>query len=122
MEIFVFGSNLAGRHGAGSALEAKLKHGAFYGKGVGFQGNSYALPTKDKNLKTLPLDDIRKYIEDFLYFAEENPDYTFNVVEIGCGLAGYSPDQIAPLFVRPNVNLPRNINLPESFRKVIDAL
>lgn len=107
-EIFVFGSNLAGRHGKGSALEAKQKHGAIYGIGVGLQGNSYAIPTKDKNLKSLPLSEIEKYVKDFLVFAKENPEITFNVVKIGCGLAGYKEDDILPLFknITDNVKLP----------------
>ena len=67
-EVFVFGSNLSGRHGAGSALEARKRHGAIYGRGVGPQGASYAIPTKDRDLQTLPLEVIADYVRDFLAF------------------------------------------------------
>lgn len=107
--IFVFGSNLAGRHGAGSAKEALEKHGAVYGLGVGFYGNSYAIPTKDYQLKVLPIHIIKPYVDEFLEFANNHFTLTFNVVAIGCGLAGYKPEQIAPLFKyhSPNVILPK---------------
>lgn len=110
--IFVFGSNLAGRHGKGSALEAVRKHGAIYGVGVGLQGKSYAIPTKNEYLRILPLSVIEYYIEQFENFAIEHPEMIFNVVAIGCGLSGYKPDQIAPLFrKRPiNVKLPTEFN------------
>ena len=95
--IFVFGSNLAGRHGAGSALKA-LEFGAKIGIGEGIQGKTYAIPTKDENLKTLPLSQINEYVHMFLKYAKAHPWLTFYVVEIGCGLAGYKPWQIAPMF------------------------
>lgn len=114
--IFVFGSNLAGRHGAGSALEAVRNHGAVQGLGWGFQGNSYAIPTKDgrdgKSLRLshqlLPLDQIEQHVRMFKGFARTHYYMTFNVVAIGCGLAGYTPAQIGPMFrgCTPNVNLP----------------
>lgn len=108
-EIFVFGSNLAGRHGAGSALEAVKYHGAKHGRGWGHFGNSYAIPTKDRHLRVLPLQLIDQFVRGFVAFAKAHPEYTFNVVAIGCGLAGYRPDQIAPFFedAPPNVQLPR---------------
>lgn len=113
-KIFVFGSNLAGRHGAGSAKAARKYHGAIYGQGEGLQGDSYAIPTKDKNLIRLPLDQIAGHIRKFEMFATEHPWMVFNVVEIGCGLAGYTPSQIAPLFeIRPE-----NVKLPLAFLKV----
>jgi hypothetical protein len=115
--VFVFGSNLAGRHGAGSAKEAVSKHGAIYGKGVGLQGKSYGIPTKDANLKTLPLDMIERYVSDFVEYAWNHPMYTFNIVPIGCGLAGYTPEQIAPFFE----GCPTNCNLPPEFTQVIYA-
>lgn len=96
--IFVFGSNLAGRHGAGAALFARQNHGAIYGKGQGRQGNSYAIPTKDKNIKTLPLSRIKEYVEVFLEYAKEHQDEQFEITRIGCGLAGYVDHQIAPMF------------------------
>jgi hypothetical protein len=97
-DIFVFGSNLAGRHGAGSARAAMEKHEASYGVGVGFSGSSYAIPTKDRNIKTMSLEEIEPHVHEFLAFARDNHDWTFNVVAIGCGLAGYTPSQIAPMF------------------------
>lgn len=96
--IFVFGSNLAGRHGAGSAKHAMLHHGARYGVGVGFCGTSYAIPTKDSALRVLPLDTIAIYVNEFLTFARNNPFMIFHVVKVGCGLAGYTDAQVAPLF------------------------
>lgn len=112
MDIFVFGSNLAGRHGAGAALFARTIHGALYGQGRGRQGNSYAIPTKDEFIQTLPLFRIKEYVDDFLTYAKSHPDLTFNVTRIGCGLAGYTDSQIAPLFK----HVPINCNLPQSWR------
>lgn len=110
-EIFVFGSNLAGRHGKGAALFARQHRGAIYGVGEGLQGRSYAIPTKDKRIQTLPLDDIRCYVAIFIGFATGYPDLTFRLTPIGCGLAGYSPEQIAPMFR----DAPANVILPKEF-------
>lgn len=96
--VFVFGSNLAGRHGKGAALEARQRWGAIYGQGEGPQGDSYAIPTKDARLNVLPLEDIWDKVRWFIKHAEENGDNSFLVTAIGCGLAGYKPEQIAPLF------------------------
>jgi hypothetical protein len=96
--VFVFGSNLAGRHGAGAALFARNYNGAIYGQGVGPQGQSYAIPTKDALLQTLPLILIKTYILGFLEYAKANPALTFYVTRIGCGLAGYKDEDIAPMF------------------------
>ncbi len=104
MIVFCFGSNRAGRHGKGAAKYARDHYGAVYGQGVGMQGQSYAIPTKDENLNTLPLTEIRKYIDDFLLFAEQHPYDEFNVTRIGCGLAGYKDKDIAPMFL----NAPKN--------------
>lgn len=106
--IFVFGSNLAGKHGKGAALFAKQNYGAIYGQGVGLQGNSYAIPTKDKSLNQLPLKEIEFYVKQFIRFAKEHPEYIFNLTRIGCGLAGYKDSQIAPMFkyAPPNVIKP----------------
>lgn len=112
-EIFVFGSNLGGMHGAGSALEALKKHGAIYGRGVGPQGNSYAIPTKNQFFNTLPLDAIRNYVNDFIAYAEDHADDTFKVVAIGCGLAGFTPAEIGPLFNKA----PKNCILPIEFQE-----
>jgi len=96
-EIFVFGSNLAGRHGLGAALTAFKSYGAVYGKGVGFQGSSYAIPTKNEKIKTLPIHDVVPYIHEFVEFTKKY-DLLFYVTLIGCGLAGYKPEDIAPHF------------------------
>jgi hypothetical protein len=114
-EIFVFGSNLAGRHGAGSAREALQNHGAVYGQALGRQGQSYAIPTKDWKLRRLPLTRIVEYVRIFIHYAEHHPDLTFNVVAIGCGLAGYDPVQIAPMFR----SRPSNVRLPDEFLDVL---
>lgn len=111
MIIFVFGSNEAGRHGKGAALYALKYKGAIYGQGVGLQGNSYAIPTKDRSIQTLSLDKIKKYVDEFINFAKDHPDMQFQVTPIGCGLAGYKPYQIAPLFE----NAPTNCILPKEF-------
>ena len=113
MSIFVFGSNLAGRHGAGAALYAKEHHGAIYGQGQGLQGNSYAIPTKDGKLRTLPVSLIREYVLDFQKFALQHRYLEFEVTAIGCGLAGYEPKDIAPLFR----NMPPNVYLPDVFKE-----
>lgn len=111
-QIFVFGSNLAGRHGAGAALYAYKNFGAIYGQGEGIMGQSYAIPTKDKDIKTLPLNNIKVYIDNFLIYARNNPDKTFLVTEIGCGLAGYKPKDIAPFFTEISLN----VILPDAFK------
>lgn len=111
--VFVFGSNLAGRHGKGAALWAREHRGAVYGVGEGRMGQSYALPTKDRFLRTLPLDYIERYsVHNFLAYARTHRDETFELTPVGCGLAGYSPDDIAPLFR----NAPLNVDLPDEFR------
>lgn len=97
-DIFVFGSNLAGRHGKGAALFACQHHGAVYGQGEGLQGSSYAIPTKSTPYITLNLNQITDGIVRFLEFAYSRPDLTFNITPIGCGLAGYRQDQIKPIF------------------------
>ncbi|HRV18842.1 MAG TPA: hypothetical protein P5317_12635 [Myxococcota bacterium] len=114
--VYVFGSNLAGRHGKGSALHAKLYFGAIPGQGIGRQGNSYAIPTKDFLLKPLPLNLIQQHIIDFCAYANCHFEESFHVVEIGCGLAGYTPEQIAPMFKCA----PENVNLPQSFIKILN--
>ncbi len=96
--IFVFGSNLAGRHGKGAAQVARDRFGARYGVGEGLTGRSYAVPTKDLRLRTLPLIDIQAHVERFLEFARENPELTFIVTAVGCGLAGHDPKDMASLF------------------------
>lgn len=96
--IFVFGSNLAGRHGKGAALEARTQWGAQYGVGRGRTGDAYAIPTKDANLQTLPLESIYVSVKEFLEYARYHEELKFLVTPIGCGLAGYTHEQIAPMF------------------------
>ena len=109
MDIFVFGSNLAGRHGKGAALFARRNHGAELGNGSGLQGQCYAIPTKGFMLRVLPLGEIEHYVRLFKQFAESHPQHTFNVTRIGCGEAGYTDEQIAPMFqgCAANVILPK---------------
>jgi hypothetical protein len=95
---FVFGSNEAGRHGAGAARYAAQFRNAEYGIGHGPTGSCYALPTKDTMVKTLELDVIKAYVDAFIDYAKRNPGEMFQVTQIGCGLAGYKPERIAPLF------------------------
>lgn len=113
--IFVFGSNLAGRHGKGAALEAIKNWGAIYGQGRGLQGNSYGIPTKDATLKTLPLHVISNYIIEFLDFARVHNEMVFKMTNIGCGLAGYLPRDIGPYFHQ----CPHNVILTEEFINVL---
>jgi hypothetical protein len=115
--IFVFGSNLSGRHGKGAALYARTHHGAVYGKGVGLQGSSYAIPTKDHALRPMPLDQIAHYVGQFIKFATLHDEMEFEVTRVGCGLAGYSDKQMAPLFARA----PRNCRLPEEWQPFLQT-
>lgn len=111
-QVFVFGSNLAGMHGGGAARVARLRFGAVMGKGVGIQGRSYAIPTMQGGTET-----IRPYVNDFIAYAKEHPELTFLVTPIGCGIAGFEPEDIAPLFEKAsNVE---NIWLPKSFWEVL---
>ena len=112
-EIFVFGSNLAGMHGGGAARIARLHFGAVMGKGVGLQGQSYAIPTMQGGVET-----IRPYVEEFLDFAKHHPEMQFLVTPIGCGIAGFEAEDIAPLF--EEAKQIKNISLPESFWEVIE--
>ena len=107
-EIFVFGSNLAGRHGGGAALTAMQHFGAEWGKGEGIQGQSYAIPTMQGGVET-----IKPYVDRFLDLAYEWDETTFLVTRIGCGIAGFKPEEIAPLFDRALDMY--NVVLPEDF-------
>lgn len=105
-EIFVFGSNLAGHHGGGAARLAYNRFGAVWGQGVGLQGQAYAIPTMQGGVET-----IKPYVDEFILFAEQHPEYKFLVTRIGCGIAGFRDEEIAPLFAAAldveNVILPR---------------
>ncbi len=112
-EIFVFGSNLLGIHKKGAALTALQKHGAILGQGIGLQGNSYAIPTKENPRRTMSLICINKFVADFLMYAAHTPENCYMVTPIGCGLAGWTPSQIAPMFSM--VKLLGNVKLPKEF-------
>jgi len=107
-EIFVFGSNLAGHHAGGAARTALEKFGAIYGQGVGLQGQSYAIPTMHGGVES-----IVPYVNEFITFAKQHPELFFYVTRIGCGIAGFRDEQIAPLF-KEAVHMD-NICLPKSF-------
>lgn len=109
--IFVFGSNLAGRHGKGAALFARNNYGAKYGVGRGRTGNAYAIPTKGEDLQTLALLHIEREVFEFLEYARYYKDEKFFVTRIGCGLAGYTNEQIAPMFE----GHPKNCYMPEEW-------
>ncbi len=114
-EIFVFGSNLDGLHGGGAARVAYQKFGAQWGKGIGMQGNSYGIPTMHGGVEV-----IKPYVDEFIEFALSNKEYTFLVTRIGCGIAGFSPNEIAPLFTKA-IEI-ENILLPEDFVQVLESL
>lgn len=105
-EIFVFGSNLGGMHGGGAARAAYNRFGAVWGQGVGLQGQSYAIPTMQGGVET-----IKPYVDEFIEFAQAHPELKFLVTRIGCGIAGFRDEQIAPLFAaaidQNNIILPR---------------
>ena len=105
--VFVFGSNRAGNHGRGAARVAAYKFGAINGQGEGLQGRSYGIPTKDRYLNILPLHSVAIAIARFNRFALANPHLTFHVTKIGCGLAKFKPEDVAPYFLKlPNVLYP----------------
>lgn len=112
-EIFVFGSNLSGMHGGGAARLAYQKFGAIWGQGVGLQGQSYGIPTMQGGVDT-----IKPYVDEFIEFAKTHPQFKFLVTEIGCGIAGFSVEEIAPLFEQA-IEV-ENIYLPERFWLVLN--
>ena len=107
-EVFVFGSNLSGMHGGGAAYIAYRKFGAIMGQGVGLQGQSYGIPTMQGGVET-----IRPYVDDFIEFAQQHPELTFLVTRIGCGIAGFRDEEIAPLF--KEAHGVQNIVLPKGW-------
>ena len=111
-EVFVFGSNLAGMHGGGAARAAFEKFGAVWGCGVGLQGQSYAIPTMQGGVET-----IKPYVDDFIDFAHARPDLFFYVTRIGCGIAGFIDEDIAPLF--GDAVALDNVALPKSFYDIL---
>lgn len=112
-EIFVFGSNLSGMHGGGAARLAFQKFGAIWDQGVGLQGQSYGIPTMQGGVDT-----IKPYVDEFIEFAKTHPQLKFLVTEIGCGIAGFSVEEIAPLF-KQAIEV-ENIYLPERFWIVLN--
>ncbi|NMA73207.1 MAG: hypothetical protein GX963_03405 [Bacteroidales bacterium] len=112
-EIFVFGSNLSGHHGAGAARLAMNRWGAKWGKGVGLEGQTYGIPTMQGGVDT-----IKPYVDAFIDFAKKHQDKIFLVTEIGCGIAGFTPEEIAPLFKKAETV--ENIHLPERFWSVLN--
>lgn len=111
-EVFVFGSNLGGFHGGGAARAALNHFGAIWGQGVGLQGQSYAIPTMHGGV-----DVIKPYVDEFIQFARSRPDLYFYVTRIGCGIAGFRDEQIAPLFAEA---LPLdNVALPKTFYDIL---
>jgi hypothetical protein len=114
-EIFVFGSNLAGAHGGGAALLAYKRFGAIWGQGVGLQGQSYGIPTMHGGVEA-----IKPYVDEFIAFAGQHPEYKFFVTKIGCGIAGFREDEIAPLF-KDAIDV-ENVILPKEFVEAIQPL
>ena len=113
-QVFVFGSNRAGRHGAGAAKLAHRKFGAKWGQGDGFMGQSYGISTKDRNLGVLSVRQIEIGVDRLLRFAEAHPELEFLVTKIGCGLAGYSAKEIRACFAGKVI--PANVALPAEFQ------
>jgi hypothetical protein len=111
-EVFVFGSNLAGSHGGGAAYMAWRKFGAVMGQGVGLQGQSYGIPTMQGGVET-----IAPYVDEFIAFAKAHPELFFYVTRIGCGIAGFRDEEIAPLFLEARTL--ENVCLPESFVNIL---
>ena len=107
-EVFVFGSNLAGAHGGGAALLAYRKFGAIWGLGVGLQGQSYGIPTMHGGV-----DAIKPYVDEFIEFAKTRPELTFLVTRVGCGIAGFTNEEISPLFAKAHEV--ENIVLPSGW-------
>lgn len=112
-EVFVFGSNLQGMHMGGAARVAREKFGAVMGQGVGMQGQSYAIPTMQGGVDT-----IKPYVDDFIALAREWDQTTFYITRIGCGIAGFTDEQIAPLFDEAYDLY--NVRLPKSFADIIE--
>ena len=111
-EIFVFGSNLNGMHGGGAARAAYNKFGAIWGQGAGLQGQSYGIPTMHGGV-----DVIKPYVDEFINFAKSHPQLKFLVTRIGCGIAGFTNEEIAPLF-KDAIEI-ENIYLPKSFYNIL---
>ena len=114
-EIFVFGSNLAGVHGGGAARLAYERFGAIWGQGVGLHGQTYAIPTMQGGVES-----IKPYVDEFIRFAKQHPEQKFMVTKIGCGIAGFKVDEIAPLFYHAIDS--KNIVLPKEFDDIVQDI
>ena len=114
-EVFVFGSNIQGFHGGGAAAVAQ-RWGAIWGQGVGLQGQTYAIPTMQGSLEK-----IEPYVNEFLNFTQMRLDLVFLVTEVGCGLAGYTVQQMAPLFKSALDKKFQNVYLPNSFHNFLTS-
>lgn len=112
-EVFVFGSNLEGLHGGGAALLAYERFGAIWGQGTGLQGKSYGIPTMHGGI-----DAIAPYVDEFIAFAREHRGVKFLVTEIGCGIAGFTVEEMAPLF--KDAMDEENIYLPQRFIRILE--
>lgn len=112
-KIFVFGSNLEGRHGKGAAKTALKEHGAIWGQGEGRQGNSYALPTKITPYKTMELEELKKHVKRFLNYARLHRELMFEITAVGTGLAGHDIEDVALLFK----NAPKNCHFLDNWNK-----
>ena len=117
-DIFVFGSNRRGIHGAGAAKFARENHGAVLGKGEGLHGTSYAIPTKSDPYHSLKTSEVEAHVKKFIEFAKANPQLTFQLTPIGCGLAGFSPREIAPMFA----SAPSNVKIPQVFASILKKM
>jgi len=111
--VFVFGSNRAGIHGGGAARTAWREYGAVWSVGEGLRGRAYGIPTKDDHIESLELEQVAEHVAQFLAFAATCPEFRFAVTRVGCGLAGFTDDQIAPLFR----GAPLNCELPEGWTR-----
>ena len=114
-EVFVFGSNLAGQHGGGAARHAYCKFGAEWGVGVGMTGQCYAIPTMHGGVE-----DIRPYVDEFAAYAKAHPELTFLVTRIGCGIAGFRDEDMAPLFV--GTTALENVALPARWIEILEEM
>ncbi|AMW78568.1 hypothetical protein AMD27_06510 [Acinetobacter sp. TGL-Y2] len=114
--VFVFGSNLAGTHAGGAAKTALLHFGAVKGAGRGWSGQSYAIPTMNEHLQQMPLSQIQHYIEDFKIYTKNHPKIKYFITSVGCGVAGYKVEEIAPMFK----GISKNVILPVSFRPFVE--
>lgn len=118
-EMFVFGSNLRGAHGAGAAFIARRDYGAALGQGIGVTGSCYAIPTKDENIRSMDLFRINEHVCDFVTYVQNHPNLKFFITKVGCGLAGFKSEEIAPMFHQIAEN--ENCSFPEEWAPYLKA-